>query len=270
MQQDQDLNVKRSIWGSNVGYVRLANRFLPAIEDAVQMLSPGSNDRVLDIATGAGHAAVEIRQAGAQVTGIDISPILLSEAEHYTITHNLDAIQFDEGDAADLPYPDRSFTLAISSFGLSHVANGQRAISELARVLVPAGRVTLITWHADSVILKLYDLLRSYLIFEQSDIQLREWGSPNRMRDILNTRVFPVVQSRAADIEMDYEDIESAWLDWRNNFSPFRYAYTRLEQPQRDRVDQEARQIIEAGGLPFTLRYLLTLAQKSDATRALG
>ncbi|MFW6075023.1 MAG: class I SAM-dependent methyltransferase [Chloroflexota bacterium] len=270
MQHNRDITTTRAIWDSTVGYVRLANKFMPAIEAAVDHLAPTRNDHVLDIATGAGHAAVVARRGGAQVTGIDISPILISEADHYAVTNNLDDIQFDEGDAANLPYPNASFTVAISSFGLPHVENGERAVQELFRVLRPTGRVALLAWHADSLILKFYELLREYVTLEPSDIQLWEWGSPNRVREILDVRQFPTVQSRAGDLSFDYPDAAMAWQDWRTNYSPFRYAYTRLTEPQRERVDREAEALIEAHGTPFCGRYLLTVAQKIEATRVLG
>jgi ubiquinone/menaquinone biosynthesis C-methylase UbiE len=58
---------------------------------------------VLDVACGTGNLAIPAARKGAQVTGVDIAPNLLSQARHRAAAKGLQ-ITFEEGDAEDLPF----------------------------------------------------------------------------------------------------------------------------------------------------------------------
>ena len=72
--------------------------------------------RVLDVACGSGNLAIPAAQAGAIVTGVDIAPNLLVQARERAKEAGTN-IQFDEGDAEELPYSDASFDTVLSMFG---------------------------------------------------------------------------------------------------------------------------------------------------------
>jgi len=84
---------------------------------------------------------VDARETGRAV-GLDPSPALLTVARELAHEAGLgDRIEFREGSALQLPFPDRSFNAALCVTVLSHVPGGEAAIPELARVLRPGGRV---------------------------------------------------------------------------------------------------------------------------------
>ncbi len=68
-------------------------------------ITPGT--RVLDVACGTGNTAMPAARAGGVVTGIDIAPNLLEQARKRASAEQL-AIEFQEGDAEQLPYPSSS------------------------------------------------------------------------------------------------------------------------------------------------------------------
>ena len=81
---------------------------------ATQFMSrrrPVSGMEMLDVACGTGNLAIQAARAGATVTGLDIAPNLLDQAGARAREHGL-TIRFDQGDAENLPYDDRSFDLA--------------------------------------------------------------------------------------------------------------------------------------------------------------
>ncbi|PNY81725.1 bifunctional demethylmenaquinone methyltransferase/2-methoxy-6-polyprenyl-1,4-benzoquinol methylase UbiE [Deinococcus koreensis] len=105
-------------------------------------LEPG---RVLDVATGTGDFALELkgRAPGAEVVGSDFVPQMLDIARGKSAARHLD-IRLEEGDALNLPYPDGRFDAVTCAFGFRNFADYARGLSEFHRVLAPGGRVVIL------------------------------------------------------------------------------------------------------------------------------
>ena len=105
---------------------------------------PGS---VLDLATGTGDVALEIaaQYAEARVTGLDPSPRMLEIAQKKIAHKALDArIDFIQGDAQALPFPDDTFDGITIAFGIRNVPDRVKALAEMARVTRPGGRIAIL------------------------------------------------------------------------------------------------------------------------------
>jgi demethylmenaquinone methyltransferase/2-methoxy-6-polyprenyl-1,4-benzoquinol methylase len=105
-----------------------------AVEAVVQ---PG--DRVLDACCGTGDLALAAEREGGVVTGLDFSPRMLERARRKSET-----VTWVEGDLLALPFPDGSFDAATVGFGVRNVADLDRALAELHRVLRPGGRLAIL------------------------------------------------------------------------------------------------------------------------------
>jgi ubiquinone/menaquinone biosynthesis C-methylase UbiE len=103
-----------------------------AAYDAALARVSGPVERALDLGTGTGVGAQEIRErfADADVVGADISAEMLAEARK-----NAPEITFVQADASDLPFDDESFDLVAHS-------NMIPFLDEVARVLRPGGWTT--------------------------------------------------------------------------------------------------------------------------------
>jgi demethylmenaquinone methyltransferase/2-methoxy-6-polyprenyl-1,4-benzoquinol methylase len=101
---------------------------------AEAVVTPGA--RVLDACCGTGDLALADARAGGRVTGVDFSREMLARAERK-------APEFDwvQADAAALPFPDASFEAATVGFGIRNLADLEGGLRELARVLVPGGKL---------------------------------------------------------------------------------------------------------------------------------
>ncbi len=100
-------------------------------------VKPG--ERALDLCCGTGDIAWKIRRAGATVVGIDFSREMLDSAKA-----NLGdgpGLSWTCGDALRLPFSDGSFDLITVGYGLRNLANLERGLAEVRRVLKPAGRL---------------------------------------------------------------------------------------------------------------------------------
>ena len=105
-------------------------------------------ERVLDLGSGGGRHAFEAMRHGARVTALDYSAADLKdvtavagamlEAGEVAYAQWAGVVN---GDALDLPFPDGTFDRVIVSEVLEHVWDDERALTEIARVLRPGGRV---------------------------------------------------------------------------------------------------------------------------------
>jgi demethylmenaquinone methyltransferase/2-methoxy-6-polyprenyl-1,4-benzoquinol methylase len=96
-------------------------------------------DRVLDACCGTGDLAVQAVRLGGAVTGLDFSPRMLERARR-----KAPAVEWVQGDLLELPFEDGSFESATVGFGVRNVADLERGIAELRRVLVPGGRLAIL------------------------------------------------------------------------------------------------------------------------------
>lgn len=122
------------------GYV---NMFAEASDMAIPSIvsSIVEAGRVLDLCCGQGNVTGALAKAGHSVIGADFSAKMLSHARK-----RFPAEDFVEADAQDLPFEDAVFDTVVCSFGLMHVPDQPRALSEIRRVLKPAGQFVMTSW----------------------------------------------------------------------------------------------------------------------------
>ena len=112
-----------------------------AIEPLLDAAGVRAGMRVLDVGTGPGDVAAAAVARGALATGIDIAAAMVELAAR----RNPDAT-FVQGSATELPFAEESFDAAVGNLLILHVGEPEKAAQELARVVVPDGRVALSTW----------------------------------------------------------------------------------------------------------------------------
>jgi SAM-dependent methyltransferase len=100
-----------------------------------------SGQHVLDVACGPGDLAASASARGAIAHGIDFSAEMVGIARS---SHP--EVVVTEGDAENLPYPDRTFHAVVSSFGIHHGPRPELAIAECWRVLKPDARIAFAVW----------------------------------------------------------------------------------------------------------------------------
>jgi SAM-dependent methyltransferase len=119
----------------------LFGQWAPNVADAAQV-QPGQ--RVLDVACGTGILAREIAPrigSAGRVVGVDPSPGMVAVAKQLA-----PAIEWRQGVAESLPFPDQSFDAVVSQFGLMFFTDRRQALREMVRVLTPGGRLAVAVW----------------------------------------------------------------------------------------------------------------------------
>ena len=96
--------------------------------------------KTLDAGCGGGRYAVAWRLLGASpVSGLDISPINIEDANRRVKEAEINNINFQEGNVLDIPYEDEEFDIVFSNGVLHHTTDWEKGIKELVRVLKPGG-----------------------------------------------------------------------------------------------------------------------------------
>jgi demethylmenaquinone methyltransferase/2-methoxy-6-polyprenyl-1,4-benzoquinol methylase len=108
-------------------------------------LEPGES--ALDVCCGTGDLAFELaRRAGphGRVIGSDFSERMLDLARAKQADRGVEGLRFEWADALDLPYDDEAFDAVTVGFGVRNLADLERGIAEMTRVLRPAGRLVIL------------------------------------------------------------------------------------------------------------------------------
>jgi demethylmenaquinone methyltransferase/2-methoxy-6-polyprenyl-1,4-benzoquinol methylase len=114
---------------------------------AVDELALSAGARVLDLCTGTADLAIATvtRVRGSSVVGVDFAGEMLRRARVKLVDRGLTtAIRLIRGDATRLPIASASCDAVTIGFGIRNVADPERALAELARVLTPGGRVAIL------------------------------------------------------------------------------------------------------------------------------
>ncbi|MDQ0286560.1 SAM-dependent methyltransferase [Desulfofundulus luciae] len=123
-------------------YLTPAGRFVDRLEKEAVLayLEPRPGMSVLDVGCGTGNYSLELARRGLKVTGLDISPGMLAKARAKAQAEGL-PVEFVQGDAVQLPFPDDSFDGVISVSAMEFVPDLGAALQEAYRVLKPRGRL---------------------------------------------------------------------------------------------------------------------------------
>lgn len=166
----------------------LATFTTPAAASLVDFAEVSRGDEVLDVACGTGVVAITAGRRGAQVRGMDLSPVLLEDARRNAAVINAE-IEFLEGDAEALPYADATFDIVLSQFGHMFAPRPEVAIAEMLRVLKPGGRIAFSTWPPELMIGRMFALTASYLPPPPGVAAPPAWGDVSIVRQRLGDAV---------------------------------------------------------------------------------
>jgi SAM-dependent methyltransferase len=113
----------------------------PAWSAVLDVAEPATGQRVLDVGCGSGDLLAHLDGLGLFVAGVDPAPGMVSRARSAAPTADVRVAE-----AADLPWDDDSFDLAIAVNALHLADEAGPALAEMGRVVVPGGHVAIVTW----------------------------------------------------------------------------------------------------------------------------
>jgi ubiquinone/menaquinone biosynthesis C-methylase UbiE len=200
---------QQATWASG-DYGRIGTRLQIVGESLCEAVDLVSTDKVLDVAAGNGNASLAAARRFADVTSTDYVPALL---QHGRIRAEADGlpIMFEVADAEQLTFPDESFDVVLSTFGVMFAPNQDRVASELLRVTRRGGRIGLASWTPEGFIGQMFKVIGRSVPPPAGLRSPLEWGTEPRLRalfgsasDIKTTRKMYAFRYRSAEHFVDY------------------------------------------------------------------
>ena len=140
--------------------------------------------RVLDVACGTGELSLAVARLmgdSGEVVGLDLSPGMLAVAREKARTRpESRRVEFIEGNALHMPFPDDYFDLVLSGFALRNFADLPAALAEMVRVTRPGGRVTSLelSQPVNPLLAAPYKFYFFHIVPRLGRLVERTWGKP--------------------------------------------------------------------------------------------
>ncbi|MEZ4616771.1 MAG: class I SAM-dependent methyltransferase [Caldilineaceae bacterium] len=166
----------RATWMAG-DFGKIAKSYEAGAAAFVARLNLSPSDRVLDVACGTGNLTIPAARGGAQVTGIDIAPNLVEQAQAWARAEGL-TVTVDEGNAEQLPYAAASFDLVLTMFGAMFATHPDIVAAELLRVCRSGGRIAMANWTPNSFIGHMLALIAHHAPSTAGVPSPLLWGEP--------------------------------------------------------------------------------------------
>jgi SAM-dependent methyltransferase len=262
-----DIKAKQQQTWSSGDYTRVAWLTVPVAEQLVETVGLRPGSRVLDVATGTGHAAIAAARQFCRVTGIDYVPALLVTAERRAAAEGL-TVEFAEADAERLPFPDGSFDTVLSSIGVMFTADHARAADELVRVCRPGGRLGIASWTPTGFIGRLLATVGSHAAPPPGARPPTRWGTEDGIRDLLGDHVTGLT-FHTATVTQRFPTPDFFADFFLTHYGPTRKAAERLTPHGREAFRADLTALAAAanhatdGTLAVDWEYLIAVARKA-------
>lgn len=227
---------QRAIWAAG-DYQEIGTRVTIASELLCEAVGLQAGQRVLDVASGTGNAALAAARRFAYVTSSDYVPELLERGRLRAHAEGLPVI-FELADAENLPYPDESFDIVLSSFGAMFAPDQQRVASELLRVCKSGGKIGMANWTPDGFVGEQHRCLAGYMPPPPGLVPPMLWGNEDHLRKLFGNAVSSVqIEHRSVDFR--YLSVEQFVGFMRSYFGPFTHVFDGLDAAGQDRLSTE-------------------------------
>lgn len=258
-------STQQATWATG-NFAMIGSRTILAGEILCDSAGVRPNDEVLDIACGAGTAALAAARRFANVTGIDYVGELIEQARIKANVEHLDAT-FQLGDAEALDFPDARFDVVLSKFGIMFAPNQTRAASELLRVCRPEGTIGLVSWTPEGFQGHLFALNTTYVPVPPGLKPPSRWGTESGIDTLLGTGITDV-RNTPRSVIWRFRSPEH-WVDfYRTYFGPVARVFSSLDEVGKKSYESDLINLIDRynctsdGTVKISADYLETIATR--------
>lgn len=265
---DKELETRhRALWALG-NYRAIADEVVAGLgPEVVAAANVRRGERVLDIATGTGNAALAAAAGGADVTAIDLCPELLEQGRELAVARGL-ATTFIEANAEALPFENGQFDVVLSCIGVMFAPHHHKAADELVRVCRSGGRIAVLNWTPDGFIGRLFATMKPYMPAPPPGAQPPPlWGDEDHVRQLLGNRVTDV-QLRLGNLTVDHFADGAAFRDYfKAHYGPTITAYRGIgdDSARAAALDADLAALGDdalAGSRAMDWQYLIVMARR--------
>lgn len=196
---------QRAMWAAG-DYATLSEHIKDVGELVVARAGVEAGVDVLDVACGAGNAAIPAARAGARVTGLDLVPELLEAGRERATAAGVE-VDWVEGDAEELPFEAGAFDRVFSTFGHMFAPRHRRTADEMARVCRAGGVIAICCWTPEGSV---GDVLRASASYLPAPPDFASppllWGTEDHVREMFPSASDFEFERHSATIEWDSLD----------------------------------------------------------------
>jgi ubiquinone/menaquinone biosynthesis C-methylase UbiE len=266
-----DLNEVRQMqqktW-SEGDFAMVAGHIQMVAEELVEAAGIVADERVLDVACGSGNGALAAaRRAWGNAVGVDFVPALVERARERAAAERLDA-EFVEGDAADLPFGDGVFDVAISIFGAMFAPEHEKTAAELLRVCRPGGRIAMANWVPDGGVGRMFMTIAKHAPPPPGVAPPLLWGTEDHLRELFGDGISDLKLERL-ESRQTFRSPDHFIEFFRTYFGPTKVAYERVGVEGEAALTADLRAYLEAenkagdGTLVLKPEYLQVVATRA-------
>lgn len=224
---------QQKTWGTGDFNV-LARTFIGAAETLVEAVDPRPDQRVLDVACGSGNAALIAARRYCRVAGIDYVPELIERARQRAAAEDVE-IDFQDGDAQALRFPDASFDVVLSTFGVIFAPDQEKAASELLRVCRPGGKIALANWMPDEFGGEIFGAVSKYVPPAAGVNPPTRWGTEGGVRELLGAGA-AAIHTERRKFTQNFRSIGHTVEVFQTHFGPTARAYQMVDAAAKERL----------------------------------
>jgi ubiquinone/menaquinone biosynthesis C-methylase UbiE len=253
-------------WGSG-DYAMIGTTLQIVGEMLCEAVDLRSNQRVLDVAAGNGNATLAAARRFAYVVSTDYVGSLLERGRERAKADRL-PVAFQEADAENLPFPDASFDVVLSTFGVMFTPNQEQAARELLRVCRPGGKIGLANWTPDSFIGQLFKTIGKYVPPAAGVKSPALWGNRERLETLFSPNAS--VSTKSKNFAFRYKSPKH-WVEiFRNYYGPVLKAFAAIDPQVREALEADLFALLdkfnvaEDGTLVVPSEYLEVVVTKKN------
>lgn len=268
---DPDIALKarhRAMWALG-DYPTLAHELIePLGLDLVRTAGIAPAQRVLDVAAGAGNAALPAARAGADVTAADLTPELLAAGRARAEQEGV-ALDWREADVERLPFADASFDVVMSCVGAMFAPHHQATADAMLRVVRPGGTVALLSWTPGGFIGQMFATMKPFQVPPPAGVQSPPlWGDEQHVRSLFGDRVTGTTAERRTLLVDHFAHAEEFRDYFKARYGPTIAAYRGIaDDPERtaelDAALADLGRRYDQGGGTMEWEYLLLTTRKA-------
>jgi SAM-dependent methyltransferase len=206
-------------------------------ESLAEAVDVRADERVIDIAAGNGNATLAAARRFAQVTSTDYVPALLEKARARAEADGL-RVQFRVADAEALPFPDASFDVALSTFGVMFAPDQARTAHEMLRVVRDGGRIGMANWTPEGFLGQLFKTIGAHVPPPAGVQSPALWGAEARLRELFGAGA-DSIEATHKMFNFRYASAGHFLQVFRDFYGPVHKAFAALEPDRQQALEQD-------------------------------
>jgi ubiquinone/menaquinone biosynthesis C-methylase UbiE len=229
-------------------------------EELCEAVDIRAGQKVLDVAAGNGNVSLAAARRWCDVVATDYVPALLGRARERAYVERL-GIEFREADAEALPFPDGSFDVVVSTFGVMFTPDHDRAAAELVRVCRRGGKIGLANWTPEGFIGQLFKTIGRHVPPPAGARSPALWGTRARIAELFEPHASSI-KSAQRHFTFRYRSPEH-WVEvFRTYYGPVLKTFAALAPPAQAALEQDLMNLIarfnrsEDGSMVVPSEYL--------------